>query len=167
MEGKGYIMISIQKINSHNVWAILKLSVNEQQKDFVATNTETIVEAYTTITAGGVALPFGIYDDDKPVGFLMIGFGEIPEEENPSIAKGNYCIWRLMIDHNYQGRGFAKHALKLAIDYVKSFPVGEAKYCYLSYEPENTSAAKLYHSFGFQETGEYDGDEIVACIALK
>ena len=39
-------MISIQKINSHNVWAILKLSVNEQQKDFVATNTESIVEDY-------------------------------------------------------------------------------------------------------------------------
>lgn len=42
-------MVSIQKIDQHNVWRILKLEVDETQKEFVATNTESIVEAYTTI----------------------------------------------------------------------------------------------------------------------
>jgi len=35
-----------------------------------------------------------------------------------------------------------------------------------SYEPENELAKKLYASFGFEETGEMDGDEIVAVLKL-
>lgn len=159
-------MISIKKINSKNVWDIIKLEVNDQQKTFVATNAESIIEAYTTITAGGVAIPFGIYQDELPVGFLMIGYGEIPNDKNPEIAKGNYCIWRFMIDKRYQGKGYAKVALRLALDFIKTFPVGIANYCYLSYEPENTIAAKLYRSFGFEETGEYDGEEKISVIVI-
>lgn len=85
-------MISIQKVNIHNVWGLLALEVDETQKSFVATNTESIVEAYTTLAAGGVALPFGIYEDDTPVGFLMIGYGDQPEVENPAIAHDSYRI---------------------------------------------------------------------------
>lgn len=85
-------MISIQKVNIHNVWGLLALEVDETQKSFVATNTESIVEAYTTLAAGGVALPFGIYEDDTPVGFLMIEYGDQPEVENPAIAHDSYCI---------------------------------------------------------------------------
>ena len=42
--------------------------------DFVADNDINIIEAYTAITGNGYAFPFGIYDGDTPVGFLMIGF---------------------------------------------------------------------------------------------
>lgn len=132
----------------------------------MATNTESIIEAYTTISAGGVALPFGIYADDAPIGFLMLGYDEIPGEENLPIVKGNYCIWRFMIDKHYQGKGYGKEAMKLAIEYVKTFPCGPAKICYLSYEPENLVAARLYQSFGFEETGEYDGEEKIASLEV-
>ena len=159
-------MITIKKINSNNVWKIIKLEVNDDQKSFVATNVESIIQAYTTISSGGVALPFGIYQDEVPVGFLMIGYGGIPNDDNPAIANGNYCLWRFMIDKKYQRKGYGKIALQLALDFIKTFPVGKAKYCYLSYEPENTIAAKLYHSFGFKETGEYDGDEIISIMEL-
>ena len=57
--------------------------------------------------------------------------------------------------------------MKLALDYIKTFPCGEAEYCWLSYEPENTVAAGLYHSFGFSETGEMDGKELIAKLRLK
>ncbi len=159
-------MISIQKVNSRNVWKLLALEVGQAQKHFVATNTESIVEAYTTLAAGGVALPFGIYEGQTPVGFLMIGYGDQPEAENPSIAHDNYCIWRLMIDKNHQGRGFGTQALRLALDYIRTFPCGPAGKCYLSYEPENETAQKLYHRFGFWETGEMDGEEIIAALNL-
>lgn len=62
-------MLRIEKINGKNVWDIVKLSV-EEQANFVAENKTSIIEAYTTITGGGQAYPFGIYDDDLPVGFL-------------------------------------------------------------------------------------------------
>lgn len=159
-------MIRLCKVDSKNVWELLRFEVDEAQKDFVASNTESIVEAYTAIAAGGTALPFGIYDGETPVGFLMIGYGEIPGEDGPSIAAGNYSLWRLMIDRRYQGKGYGREAVRLALEYIRSFPAGPAEYCFLSYEPENASAAKLYHSFGFRETGEMDEDEIIAALAL-
>lgn len=56
-------MISLNKVNASNVWELLELQVLPEQEDFVATNTESIVEAYTTLVAGGTALPFGVYAD--------------------------------------------------------------------------------------------------------
>lgn len=101
-----------------------------------------------------------------PIGFVMIGYGDNPNEDNPSISKDNYCIWRFMIDSNYQGKGYAKKAMNCILDYIYSYPFGKAEYCWLSYEPENTVAKSLYQSFGFEETGEYDGEEIISIKKL-
>ena len=48
-------MLRLEKINGKNVWDILKLSVNEDQREFVASNEVSIIEAYTTITNNGYA----------------------------------------------------------------------------------------------------------------
>lgn len=57
---------------------------------------------------------FGIYDDNTPVGFLMIGF-DVDDywEDAPEIARGNYNLWRLMIDKEYQGKEFGREAVLL------------------------------------------------------
>lgn len=134
-------MLHLEKVNGNNVWDILKLSVSESQKNFVATNEISIIEAYTAITGNGHAFPFGIYDEDKPVGFLMI-------------------------DKAYQNRGYGKEAVSLALEFIKSVPCGEAEYCWLSYEPDNAVARQMYRSFGFQETGEMDDEELIAVLRL-
>lgn len=157
-------MIELRKVDSNNIWKIIKLSVNNNQLDFVATNTESILEAYTTMTSGGVALPFGIYKGDILVGFVMFGYDTNGDDDEPNIAVGNYCIWRFMIDKTYQGQGLGKKALQASIDYLKSEPCGQATYCWLSYEPENVGAKALYSSMGFIENGEMCGEEIVAIL---
>ena len=160
-------MLRLERINSRNVWEIIDLSVAEDQKTFVADNTVSILEAYTAITAHGSAFPFGIYYDDKPVGFLMVGFGIDDDwDDAPEIARENYNLWRLMIDRAYQKRGYGKEAVRLALEFIRSFPCGKAEYCWLSYEPENDIARQLYRSFGFIETGETDGDELIAILKL-
>lgn len=159
-------MIHLEKVTADNIWKIVKLDVNATQKNFVASNTESILEAYTTITSGGVALPFGIYEDDCLVGFVMFGYGTVDGEDDPAVAEGNYCIWRLMISSEYQGKGYGKKAMQAALDYIRTFPCGKAEYCWLSYEPENEVAKKLYASFGFMENGEKSGEEIVAVLKL-
>jgi diamine N-acetyltransferase len=80
----------------------------------------------------------------------------------------SYLIWRFMIDKRYQGRGYGREAMQLALDYVRTFPVGEAKYCWLSYEPKNDVARNLYRSFGFVEEEKLpEGwDEIPAVMEL-
>ena len=160
-------MVRLEKINGKNVWDALSLSVKEDQREFVASNDVSIIEAYTTITANGYAFPFGIYDDEQIVGFLMIGFDKDDYwDDAPDIANGNYNLWRLMIDQKYQHRGYGKRALELALEFVRTFPCGEADYCWLSYEPENVVAKELYASFGFTETGEKDGEELIAVLKL-
>ena len=160
-------MIRFEKVNAKNVWDLMELKVSPEQKDFVVENTVSIIEAYTTITAGGHALPFGIYDGAEPVGFLMIGYGTDDDwKDAPEIAHDNYSLWRLMIDSRYQGNGYGREAIRLALEFIRTFPCGPAEYCYLSYEPDNTLARGLYKSFGFTENGEMDGDEIVAVLKL-
>ena len=160
-------MLKLEKINGRNVWDILKLKVSAGQENYVARNDISIIEAYTSITANGHAFPFGIYQDETPVGFLMIGFDKDDYwDDAPAIAENNYNLWRLMIDGKYQHMGYGKEAVRLALEFIRTFPCGRAEYCWLSYEPENETARQLYRSFGFEETGEMDGEEVIAVLKL-
>ena len=167
--------ITLEKITYKNyVKTIWGLKVFPKQKNFVAKNVSSLAEAYVTITNGGVALPFAICRNQKPIGFLMIGYSCVEEDfkdEDPAfveIVKKSYCIWRFMIDKHYQGKGYGKIAMQLALDYVRTFPCGKGEYCWLSYEPENEGAKKLYASFGFIEHPEFykEGEEMPAILKL-
>ena len=161
-------MLRLERVTGKNVWDILELHVSDAQKDFVAGNDVSIIEAYAAITGNGHAFPFGIYEDDTPVGFLMVGFDKDDYwEDAPQVASGNYNLWRLMIDRRFQNRGYGKEAIRLALEFIKGFPCGSAELCWLSYEPENETARRLYHSFGFTENGETDGNEIIAALKLR
>ena len=160
-------MLKLKKINRNNIGEILKLEVFDNQKSFVATNNSSIIEAYIASTENNDVFTFSIYKDDTPIGFLMIGYDVNSDDEDaPMIAKGNYNIWRLMIDKKFQGKGFGKKAMDLALDFINTFPCGTAKYCWLSYESDNEVARELYKSVGFVETDEKDGEEIVAIMKL-
>ena len=165
-------MIHLEKIDSTNIWEIVDLKVFKSQKSFVAANWVSIVQAYGVRDSATAAFPFAIYNDKRPVGFLMIGFNEAAMYENwddveaPKSLVNNYSLWRLMIDKRYQKRGYGREAIKQALDFIRTWPCGKAEYCSLSYEPENEVARKLYRSLGFMENGEMDGDEIVAVLKL-
>lgn len=160
-------MLRLEKVNGQNVWDILKLKVAENQRHFVSSNDRSIIEAYTTIAGNGQVFPFGIYENDTPIGFLMIGFGTDDYwDDAPQVAIDNYNLWRLMIDEKYQNKGYGREAVKLALKFIKTLPCGKAEYCWLSYEPENDIARGLYRSFGFVETGEMDCNELIAVLKL-
>lgn len=161
-------MLKLKKIDRNNVAEILKLEVFDNQKSFVATNNSSIIEGYIAITENNHVFTFGIYKDDTPIGFLMIGYDVNSDDEDaPMIAKGNYNIWRLMIDKKFQGKGFGKKAMDLALEFVNTFPCGTAEYCWISYESDNEVARGLYKSVGFVETDEKEGEEIVPILELK
>ena len=168
-------MIHLEKITWKNVDAILNLRVNKEQKHFVARNTDSIVDAFLAITEDGKKVyPFGIYADKKPVGFIMIGY-DIGEDDGTEpradwFLRDTYFIWRFMIDKRYQGKGYGREAMEKALEFVRTFPAGPAKYCWLSYEPNNEVAKKLYLSFGFRELPEHysgkEDDEMPAILEL-
>ena len=53
-------MLKLKKINRNNVEEILKLEVFDNQKNFVATNNSSIIEAYIAITENNHVLTFGL-----------------------------------------------------------------------------------------------------------
>lgn len=160
-------MASLKKVTWKNALPIMGLDVYDAQRNFVASNFQSLWEARRCRKAHGYAFPFGIYDGEVPVGFVMIGYGVDDDwPDPPKIAEGNYNLWRLMIDKRYQRRGFGREALKLALEFIRSFPCGRADYCWLSFNPGNHAARRLYRSFGFRETGEKDGEELIAVLKL-
>ena len=160
-------MLRLERIGGENADEIAALAVSDEQKLFVSDNAQSLAEAAVANNSGGHAFPFGVYDDGEAVGFVMVGFGTDDEwADPPEIAKDSYNIWRLMIDKNHQGKGFGKGALALALEFIKTFPCGEAGLCWVSYSPENSAAEKLYRSFGFEKTDCFDGGEQIAVLEL-
>lgn len=95
-----------------------------------------------------------IYDNDTMIGFTM--YGMILE---PAYTR----LWfdRLLIDKQHQGKGYAKPAVQLILQEIRShYPNTDI---YLSVYAENHPAIALYRSFGFEFTGELDtkGEEIM------
>ena len=132
---------------------MLALSVREDQP-FVAPNDVSLRQAdEANAEQPGCARPFGIYADDRLVGFCMFAFD--PEAEDPD---DRYWLWRFMIDKNEQGKGCGQAALKEIIRYFKA---NGADMLYLSTEPENERGLHIYHKAGFRETGIISDGEAV------
>ena len=102
-------MITLQEITADTIRSILKLNVAENQKNYVAPNAVSVSQAYFDKKAWFRA----IYNDDTPVGFVMLSI----DTEKPE-----YWLWRFMVDHNYQKRGFGYHAMELVIKHVRTLP---------------------------------------------
>ncbi len=162
--------LRLAEVGIKNFDELVDLAPFESQYSFVADNVYSLAEAYANNADGRFAKPFGIYDGDEPVEFLMIGYNisdeDIDRVKFPLLID-NYLIWRFMIDRKHQKKGYGREAMKLALEYIRTFPCGKADYCWLSYEPENEVARKLYRSFGFEEMEMPEGwDEVPAVLIL-
>ena len=159
-------MIRFEEITNANIWKVCALEPFEEQKDFVAENIQSLAEAYATRYEGNNALPLAVYNDADLIGFVMIGKGTVGNENESKLIRENYSLWRLMIDKRYQGHGLGRQTLDAVIAFIRTFPFGEAKKVWLSYEPENARARDIYRKYGFVENGDMCGNEIVAVYEL-
>ncbi len=144
--------ITLKPITVDNWKDACKLEVREDQKTFVAHNMYSIAESKFYPSSE----PMGIYAGEEMVGFVMWGIDtDQPVEE--------WWIIRLMIDAAQQGKGYGKAATQAAIAQIKA---KGAREIFLSFEPENDGAKKLYSSLGFADTGRVEYGEIVYRLAL-
>ena len=145
-------IVTLREVTQETVNSILNLRVTKEQEPFVASNAVSIAEAYFSADAWFRA----IYADETPVGFLMLS-------DQPD--KGDYFLWRFMVDAQHQGKGYGRCALELLIEYVKTRP--NAKELFLSYVPGPGSPEGFYHRLGFEHTGEQAGEELVMKLTLQ
>jgi diamine N-acetyltransferase len=139
--------VSLREVTKETLRDITRLRVRPEQGRFVATNAESIAEAYFS---PDVAWFRAIYADDTPVGFVMLA---------DNAAEERYYLWRFMIDARHQGRGIGQKALELLFEYVKTRP--GAKVLYTSCVPGAGSPGPFYEKMGFVYTGEEDDGELV------
>jgi diamine N-acetyltransferase len=79
--------IRLVKVDYFNFDDLIDLKVADDQKNYVASNIYSLAEAYAAKASDGYAMPFGIYLDDKPIGFIM--FGYYPDLDYAKMALGD------------------------------------------------------------------------------
>lgn len=153
--------ITLQPVTATNWESLIALKVREDQKGFVGSNLFSIAEAqfgFEFEKNGHWNLhPFGIYNDNQPVGFLMYGY-------NFGHPTWQSYIFRLMIDEKYQGMGFGRSGMQKIIEVLRTDE--RIKAVGISYKPDNDAARQLYASLSFFETGERVGEEVLAVLDL-
>lgn len=144
--------ITLTDVDKNNYEDICDLTVADDQYEYVADNTWSLVESKFNPSYQIRAICL----DCKPVGFFMW----VPETEY------RISIWRFMVDQNYQNKGIGRKALQLALDEIKGSTdiLEEIEICY---NPSNPVAKKFYASFGFVEIGmDEDGEDMLAIIKI-
>lgn len=156
-------MVELRRITDDNFRAVIDLELAEGQDTFVAPNVYTLAEAFVAVSDdANIPMPFAIYADDVLVGFIAMAYTRPQGGE----TLGDYEMYRFMVDRRHQGKGYGRAALAQAIAFLATQPHGPASHIATSFVPGNDVAKALYLSLGFVETGELDGDELVAKYAL-
>lgn len=138
--------VFLREITPKNLRECINLKVAEGQEKFVATNLLSIAQSKIYPTYNIRA----IYVGEEMVGFVM--FGLDPDD-------GKFYLGRLMIDEKHQGRGYGEAATASVIEELRRN--ADCREVYLSFNPENVGAEKLYTKLGFVRTGEINEGEIV------
>ncbi len=134
-------MIEFKKIDKENYLECIQLKVHEHQKEFVADNAQSLLDAHYI---GGLHT-LGIYNNDKMVGFLLFDYDKD--------LKG-WSLSRFMIDKEYQGKGFGKAALAEFLKYFEDNIGNEAIYACVN--TENINTVELFKKFGFKFVEEIE-----------
>ncbi|MBR2737861.1 MAG: GNAT family N-acetyltransferase [Lachnospiraceae bacterium] len=148
-------MTELKPITEENFIDAFDLKLAPGQEEFVSHPVRSLAQAYVYREQ---CQPFGIYADEKMVGYVMVIYDyDIPE----------YDIWHMMIDESAQGRGFGGEALDRVIGYIRTKPFGSSDRVALTCHKDNAAARKLYESRGFAANGvEYDEEiEMVLTVA--
>lgn len=148
-------MINLRKITEENFIDAFNLKLALGQERFVSHPIRSLAQAYVYREQ---CQPFGIYEDDAMIGYVMVIYDyDVPE----------YDIWHMMIDESNQRRGYGKAALDRVLDFIKGKPFGSSNRVSLTCNKDNVQALKLYKSRGFTETGAVDEDEIELSLMMQ
>ena len=139
------LMIRLVDIDESN-WRT-RLSVRDDQKQFVANATVLLARAYAYRNFNCRA--FYVCNDDTYVGMGLY-------YDCPDISA--YDMSQLFIDERFQGRGYGKAAMQLCLEEMRSAArFDKVALCYVQ---GAETARCMYEKLGFVEM-DRDGDEII------
>ena len=133
-------MTHLEKITEENFVEAFNLKLAPEQERFVSHPIRSLAQAYVYRQQ---CQPFGIYENDTMVGYVMVIYDyDVPE----------YDIWHMMIDASHQGLGYGSAALDRVV---------------LTCSKDNARALGLYRNKGFVPTGVVFEDEVELVLNLR
>ncbi len=140
-------MVHFQKITEENFKAIVEMKRPDNEA-FVAPNAYSLAQAWLYRENGDV-YPFAIYEEDNPVGFMML---------DEDLEERCLVIWRIMFPVEYQNKGYGTQAIREIIRLAGES--GKYDFLILDYVPGNDIAKHVYEKLGFRPTGEMNNGEV-------
>ena len=148
-------MITLRPLTAENRAALEALRLEPSQERFVNNVSEALLEADEE--PGGRAIQFGLYDDDTPVGFVMIS----DEVDGPDYIA--HYLWKLLIDRGRQRQGYGTAALDLVSTYFRDRGNTDM---WTSAGQGDGSPIPFYERYGFVRTGVVFEDEVLLRLEL-
>ena len=137
--------VELREVTKDNWRKCVVMQVSEDQRDYVAPNGYSLVQAAYEPDR----YPLAVYMDGEVVGFAMYAYDE---------DVNMWMIYRLMVSHDMQGRGVGRAALQKLVEKIAA--EHGAREIAISAEPENVLALGLYRRMGFEPDGRVIGGEI-------
>ncbi len=140
--------ITLREINEGNEQSVLALRSTPDQERFVSTVIDSLAEAAEYPQAN----PWfrAVYADGRPVGFVMLSWNVEPQ---PPEIIGPWFLWKLLIDHRHQGKGYGQEVVRQVVELVSGEGATELL---TSHVPGEGGPAGFYTRLGFVPTGELD-----------
>ena len=146
-------MIRLLDVTEENWLEVARLSVNKEQKNFVAPAIGILARGYVYRNCNSRIIVFA--DDDNIVGAALVR----DLDEEPAC----YDLQEFMIDRRFQNKGYGTKALSLILELLAA----ERKYeCVeVCVNKEDAPALHVYEKAGFVDTGYID-DDAPDCLNL-
>ncbi len=147
-------------VRRQDVDALLGLSVAPEQQRFVASNSVTLAQAAYNPSS----TVCGVWKDDTPIGLVAWVDTSHPEAElDPEDEPDCLYLWRLMIGHQWQRRGFGREILA---QLERRARVQQRSFLYVSAVEGPGSPLAFYEKAGFRRTGAISDGEVVLRLPL-
>lgn len=151
--------VTLREIAEDNAEAVLALRTTPEQERFVSSVAGSLAEAAEN--PHGNPWFRAVYADEEPVGFVMLSWDVTPQ---PPEILGPWFLWKLLIDHRHQGRGYGREVVRQIVELVRDQGGVELL---TSYEPGEGGPAGFYAGLGFVPTGALDPEgEVILSLVL-
>jgi GNAT superfamily N-acetyltransferase len=152
-------MMSLREITEENIGEVQGLRTTPDQERFVSSVAASLEEAAEVPEAN----PWfrAVYADERPVGFVMLAWNVDPQP--PGII-GPWFLWKLLIDHHDQRRGYGREVMRQIVALIRSQGATELL---TSYGLGDGGPAGFYEALGFVPTGAVHDGEVLASLRLN
>lgn len=150
------MQLSLREVSPDNLHEVLAITLDAEQEPFVGTVAEALEEAAET--PQGKPWYRAVYDNDRAVGFVMLSWNVTPD---PPAIVGPWYVWKLIVDHRRQGRGYGRAIIERVAEIVRAEGAQELL---TSYATGPGGPEAFYARVGFVPTGSFneDGETIVS-----